>query len=187
MHSSGAYQLLSPLGSWFLWMCRRRCECGFAEGGEGNGNIPPWAGCHGRYIKPTTSSCIPVFVCHRLTPESGHSGTDWLIDASRTWTLYSFRIIMMISSLWLFRVKKQIDISELDVMLVTTAVWPQLNPAVLGTMILQGQEKDPSQQCREWTPWYWTWGVLQSRWCFLQGRVKFCFDTIVYNGCLWVF
>lgn len=94
MHSSGAYQLLSPLGSWFLWMCRRRCECGFAEGGEGNGNIPPWAGCHGHYIKPTTSSCIPVFVCHRLTPESGHSGTDWLIDASRTWTLYSFRIIM---------------------------------------------------------------------------------------------
>lgn len=129
-----------------------------------------------------THQQLPVFVSHRLTPVSGHSGI-----ASGTCTLYYFCIIINVFLFVAFQSEK--------------ANWPhwvwpytghycratQTESFCFGDNDLVGAgERSSSVQCREWTPGT-EHEVLQGRWWFLQGKVKFCFDPILSNGCLWVF
>lgn len=78
----------------------------------------------------TTSSCQSLSPTDLLL----YQGTQGLPVGHAHYII--FVLLLMFSSSWLFRVKKQIGLTEFDLILATTAVRLKLNPSVLGTMIL---------------------------------------------------
>lgn len=200
MHNSGAYKLLNPLGFWFLLMCRRRCECGFAEGGEGKRNIrgisphelgvdvTGAAGCQWHKKPP------PAPVSQSLSPTDLLLNQEliklikliywWLMPMGHAHNI-RFVLLWVFSSLWLFRRKKQIDCSGLD-FIGHSCCDPDWIQLLWGQWSCRDRRKIPQDSAESELPGTER-EMLQGRWWFLQGRVKFCSDTIVCNGYLWMF